>query len=607
MRRTSALIGSLLFVAGCPGPTNTGMDVGPTDTGVTDAGPRDTGIPDTGTPDTGMADTGTTDTGTDAGPVGPDFQVTSFGTTNCTTIDQDTLIGDDRGGIAVASDHVFLTADDGSAGWDLELASGSRLGTPVLSATTGDNLVADVLTGQLYILGGDVGPLGPSGGTPEVPNRISRLLVGLDDASEGATEVVLSTPIEFTPVQTESDIGIFAGAGEVGIHNGTNLYVIHLTTGIVTDLGPVPLPPHTLCENWAYWGVLERVAGTYSVVLAQDQHTIVRVNATSGVVSTVLSLPPPPSPAPENRGIADMCSFGASVSNNRWYFHHEVNSDLAPDITEEALGYCDATFVTAGGDFAIGSLGTTCTAIDVLATIGDDRGGLAVAPPYVFLVGDRSLGRFDLDLTGAVGNDVPILDALVTDLHTATIWSLADDTALLSNFESALEGTPAMITRLVQLDASGLETTTEITLSTPIALDGSAVGLFSGWDELLIHDGSHVFRIALPSGTVTDLGAMATPEHTSCENWAYWGIAERIGGQSYLVAVNDTAPSIDRFRVPDGERTAISTFTNLSDMCSISLSTMLDRWYFHHEGESQLTSGPWSETLGFCDATIVHP
>jgi len=251
----------------------------------------------------------------------------------------------------------------------------------------------------------------------------------------------------------------------------------------------------------------------------------------------------------------------------------------------------------------------------VNSVIGDDHGGIAVTPTNVFLDGDDSLGRWALDLTGAVnaslaGTTTDIRDAMVTNFHGSTVWSLATATDLA--------GRPGGdITRLVQLDAMGVPTTTVITLSQTIHLtnttpSGGNVGLFSGWDEIAIYDAQtdpHVWLISLPSGTVTDLGAMATLDHQTCENWAYWGIVENFGGHHYLVARNssDAPPTIDRHLVPTDEVTTISTFTDLSDMCTISLSPTLSRWYFHHEYNSQFTASNAQETIGYCNATITHP
>jgi hypothetical protein len=91
------------------------------------------------------------------------------------------------------------------------------------------------------------------------------------------------------------------------------------------------------------------------------------------------------------------------------------------------------------------------------------------------------------------------------------------------------------------------------------------------------------------------------PDHNVCENWAYWGIAENVGGARSVLVVNGS--NIDRVAVPSGTVTTVSSFGDLSDMCSIAVSPTTGRWYYHHEGDSEL--GPSNEALGYCDVTIA--
>src|ERR1051326_4150288 len=96
---------------------------------------------------------------------------------------------------------------------------------------------------------------------------------------------------------------------------------------------------------------------------------------------------------------------------------------------------------------------------------------------------------------------------------------------------------------------------------------------------------------------------MAVPQHQFSETWAYWGVAEYFDDSAWIVYVRDFQ-TIVRTRVPDGLTLPVGTFTNLSDMASITVSTLLSRWYFHHQYTSQFRSG--TETAGFADATFAH-
>lgn len=583
------------------GPRDDGaIDSGAIDSGAIDSGAIDSGAIDSGPTDDGAIDSGATDDAAlDGGPsldAAPDggpntgFRLVSATAMACTFVDHNTVTGDDRGGIAVGRDHVLISGDDATAVYDAELMTGAPVGGPIVG-TLRDVMVNDVGDGTVYVLANAAGPLGLMGGPDGVATMITRLQrMNADGMPVAAGEVTLSMAIPITPMDGSSNVGLFAGRGQIGIHDGTSLFVIDVATGAVTAAGAVSLPASiTLCENWAYWGLLERTAGGNALV-AVAGNDIVRIAVPSGTVTTVASF----------TDLSDMCGIAASLPLNRWYFHHENTSQFAA-ATNEALGYCSATYSTTGADFTVGTLEATgCTVIDVTARIGDDRTGIAVTPSHVFLSGDGSLGRWTTDLTAPVSSSL-LHDALVTNLRTAEVWSLATASDLLGDVGG-------IVTRLVGIDpADGTVTAREITLSAPITLPDSGVGLFSGSNEIAIHDGTNVHLIELPSGTVTNLGAMDAPAHSRCENWAYWGLLERFGGARHLALVTSGRTAIERFRIPDGAREVISSFTSLADMCSISVSISRNRWYWHHEGGSELTGGTGSEMLGYCDAMFETP
>jgi alpha-tubulin suppressor-like RCC1 family protein len=201
-------------------------------------------------------------------------------------------------------------------------------------------------------------------------------------------------------------------------------------------------------------------------------------------------------------------------------------------------------------NFQITSLGASgCALIDHNSLSGDDRGGIAVSTSHVFYTGDTRTVRYTLALGSGAGIGYQH-DALTSNLRTGDVYS----------------------------------------------------GIFAGWDRVVVHNTSRVYSIALPSGVVTDVGAVAAPPHSGCESWAYWGVAEYFGGQLYITYVRNST-SIARMAVPSGVRTTVATFSNLSDMCSFTVSPTTNRWYFHHEGRSQF--GGSAETIGYCGATFT--
>ena len=231
---------------------------------------------------------------------------------------------------------------------------------------------------------------------------------------------------------------------------------------------------------------------------------------------------------------------------------------------------------------------------DVLT--GDDRGGIAVSRTHVFYTGDSSTARFQAaDLSG--GTELgQIRDALTGNLRNGAIYTLVNGTTPLGSSGGIVNG-------LIELDgATGALTTNRINFSRSITLT-TDTGIFAGYDRIVLHSAGRVSVVDLPSGQVTDLGLMPALEHSQCENWAYWGVAEQFGGFLYVVYVRDFQ-TIARTRLPDGLTSTVATFDFLGDMCAFSLSLALNRWYFHHEGSSVF--GGTSETIGYAEAHWDH-
>ena len=266
-----------------------------------------------------------------------------------------------------------------------------------------------------------------------------------------------------------------------------------------------------------------------------------------------------------------------------------------------AAGAC---VTISGPSFQIGSLTTaSCQVVDHEAITGDDRGGIAVSPQRMFYSGDTSTARFDLANLGTVTALGRVVDGFVTNLRDGTVYTLANDTTPITNSTTTVNG-------LMVLDGStGAVTATRVAFSTPITGLPTGYysngGVFSGYDRILLYTGSRIYHIDLrtaSTGTVAvaDLGPFTLPTHNHCENWAIWGTTEFYGGNLYVDYVQSST-AIARTRVPDGATTIINTFTNLSDMCSFTVSTANNRWYFHHEYSGQF--GGTAETAGYCNAS----
>ncbi|MBC8094311.1 MAG: DUF11 domain-containing protein [Akkermansiaceae bacterium] len=254
----------------------------------------------------------------------------------------------------------------------------------------------------------------------------------------------------------------------------------------------------------------------------------------------------------------------------------------------------------AGGEFKILELTANGSlAIEHGFITSDDRGGIVASSSKVFVTGDGNTAHFNLtDLSaGSSIGSFERYDGLVADLQSQKVYVLANGTTPITSGGGT-------VTALLELDGNtGALTGESILLSSPITLNtfNGEVGIFSGYGRLILHTGVQVYRIALPSGVVSDLGFMSSLVHQNTESWAYWGIAENFDDEEHIVYVEDSE-TIVRTRVPDGLRSVLANFVNLSDMGSITVSIPQGRWYFHHEGGSQFRSG--DETVGYADASF---
>jgi len=276
----------------------------------------------------------------------------------------------------------------------------------------------------------------------------------------------------------------------------------------------------------------------------------------------------------------------------------------------------------AGGcewPFRISTLSASnCATVQHSPTTGDDRGGIAANVSYVLYSGDSATGRFNaLDLATPTVVSTPANtphDGIVSDLQSGLFWSLSTGTTAFNHANTA---GIRDFTRLVGINpATGALTGTSILLSRPISVDvqpfNSRVGIFAGYGRVLFYDGARMYNITLPSGVVTDLGAVMLTNNMRCENWAFWGVAEYFGNTFYVTyAQTDTLNSfpvtrIARTAVSTGATTTLFSFTapsHASDLCSFTAVPGRSRWYFHWEGTSQFGTG--DEGLGYCSASFT--
>lgn len=243
-------------------------------------------------------------------------------------------------------------------------------------------------------------------------------------------------------------------------------------------------------------------------------------------------------------------------------------------------------------NFTVPGMGNNAALVSasVEPAAGDDRGGIAVTPTFVYRVQDVGTARLDANTLGSL-TVLPIQDGLFSDLGSGQLWTLWNGSAVPSNGSNT---SPYNLTAIRQLDANLNLLPTIVTLSSSIALSpGSMIcagnGVFLVWNSA----NSVFYAINIGTGAVTTLGTVAMAgSFQTTENWLTWGIAEHNAG-TYTVLYCGTGANANRVmrrNASTGAEVLAFPFTNLSDMASITFSPWSNRWFGHTEGATEFTA-----------------
>ncbi|MDF1710762.1 MAG: putative Ig domain-containing protein [Akkermansiaceae bacterium] len=598
-------------------------------------------------------------------PLG-DFRIRELSDTRSKVIDHNSLTGDDRAGIAVSFDRVFVTGDSSTASYNLDdLGNGNRLNRIV------DGLCSDLANGLVFTLALD--------GVPHTNGSTAiNQLIELDPVSGDPTPNGVINLSQTIPVSNIS--GVFSGGGRIVIHNGQDVFEIQTATGTVRALGAMTRPNWGGTDGWAAWGVAEFFGGELYITYREaGTNSITRARVPDGFTETVATF----------NNLGQTGSWTVSPLTNRWYFHYEGGAQFGGG--SETLGYADAIIemgnpteppvfteplffravVNQDVDFQIRALRTptrySATGLPSGLTINEDTGRISgtvtttgdfpVEVSATNIVGTtsqtysinviridppRNLRILSLEDSGVVTSDAVAFmgddrggiavspdRVLVTgDSSTASFNredlddgrstnSIVD--GLFSDLNSGgvytfgFDGRPhssgaSTINEIAELDPqTGVGTGLIIRLSQPISVSSSGCGIFAGAGRVVIHNRFEVFDIELASGTVTNLGTMAMPLWFNSESWSVWGVAEFFGNNLYLVyrGTGDSQNSFIRSQVPDGPTEKILTsFTNLGSLSTWTISPQDNRWYFQFEGTNQF--GSVSQGIGYADAILDY-
>jgi len=277
---------------------------------------------------------------------------------------------------------------------------------------------------------------------------------------------------------------------------------------------------------------------------------------------------------------------------------YQIN-ELTVDVTLY-VSYAAMSLVEFSGldvsDFAV---------VDHDAYSGDDRGGIAITPDYLYVVGDNHTVRMNAeDLTDMVS--LPIRDGIFSDLSTGDLYDLYN-----TDLEYGIEAWnfPYTINALARMDVA-LDYTGEMTtLSSPITIEDSySNAMFAGSGFLILYDNFNdgYYHIDLTTGVVSEAGNGFAPQLYGAENWSDWGFATIHDGDTLLFFRDGWTSEIVTMNLNSGDVTVVHAFDDISDMASITYSPWHSRLYFHHESGSELTDYEYlSEVAGYIGGSHV--
>lgn len=268
----------------------------------------------------------------------PCVTMNEFLTTGVTTVDHNSITGDDRGGIAVTPDYFYYTGDSYTGRYNADNMTGG------VSLQRRDGLFSDLSSGALYTLWDTLTDTFNVNWPTYSYNSVNAFRMMDADLNTTSTLALSQT------INMGSSSFIAAGAGFVILWANYNdtFYHVDLATGDVTTLGTGNMQTSASTgiymygsENWAEWGIAECYNGGYAVVgrayyingvYQYSPGQIGRWDIANSVGMQVSEF---------SGSVNDMACITYSPWHKRWYFHHESSSFLGSG--SEVAGFADAT------------------------------------------------------------------------------------------------------------------------------------------------------------------------------------------------------------------------------------------------------------------------
>ena len=251
-----------------------------------------------------------------------------------------------------------------------------------------------------------------------------------------------------------------------------------------------------------------------------------------------------------------------------WYDNTMSQVGTGSQLTVGPLNSTTSYFVSEAvvNDWFVDTIYTTGVGVDHYAYTGDDRGGIAVNENYVYINGDVNVVRYDVDMTNPIS--LQRNDGLFSDLVSGQVYALYN--TLTNTYPQGSSIGSYSVSAIVSLDDM-LNRIDTIELSQPFIVGGfssqvSQAGVYAGAGYVIVYSGivgSTFYKIDLPSGNVTNLGAFSFTTKRANENWSSWGFADSTGGDYYVNYRRTSSSRIERLNLTTQVSSVIQKFSNL--------------------------------------------
>ena len=343
---------------------------------------------------------------------------------NYTYVDHDATSGDDRAGIAITPNYLYIVGDDATVRMNANNLTG-QIDLPIR-----DGIFSNLADGKLYTLyntdlSEDINYDDSS--FPFTINAIAEM-----DEDLNITTNIIPLDVPFSVNTNNHEGGVFAGSGIVMIVNGEDsiLRKIDITTGVTTTYPKAyNIFDGWNSENWAMWGFIEQIDNIpVSLVYSYNESYFKRMNISTATADIAFAL------QTDNNSYLpdDLHTITYSPWHRKIYYHSETNG--------EDGGYFDASAGLGGNcwdTITVEVIQPAWAGYNTTVDACNDDNQLELFP---LLIGEANAGGtwVDVNATGAI--NAGVLD--VTELNAGSYefnYVVAADSPCVGEDQSTLK------------------------------------------------------------------------------------------------------------------------------------------------------------------------